>query len=84
MFLWVKKAEKEKCPYCREYLTDNYQTKSSDMHDEWGGCCERHPEPLGLIEKTECDNFYQNCQKCEKWIEYKVVKRRMVLQTNKE
>lgn len=72
MFFYVKKDKDEKCPYCGELFEDNFQSKRSidDMHDEWGGCCERHSKPLPLLEKKEVENFYTKCENCKKWVEY--------------
>jgi len=72
MYFEVKKEEGEKCPYCSSELKTNYQSKQSigDMHDEWGGCCKKHPSPLPLLEKNEVVNYYTSCENCGKWIEY--------------
>lgn len=73
MYFEVRKDKDEKCPYCDAELTENYQSKNSigNKHDEWGGCCERHPKSLPLLEKNEVENFYLSCKNCSKWIEYK-------------
>ena len=70
MFLYVRKDDNDRCPHCNELLKDNFQTKSSGNHDPWGGCCERHTKPLGMIEKNECDNYHTICEHCDKWIEF--------------
>ena len=71
MFFNIKKDVDDKCPYCSHPIKE-WQSKSSidDMHDVWGGCCERHQEPLPTLNKDEVENFYEICKKCEKWIEY--------------
>ena len=74
MFFYVKKEDGEKCPYCGFELIENYQSKDNQEHNEWGGCCERHPNPLPLLEKNEVGNFYTHCEKCKKWIKYEVNK----------
>lgn len=86
MFFWVKKEEGEKCPYCSVEIKGNYQSKSSigDLHDEWGGCCEEHPDPLPMLKKEEVENFYTTCQNCHKWIEYKTQPLEFILIDNQK
>jgi hypothetical protein len=83
MFFYVKPDNDDKCPYCGTEIKD-WQSKSSDKHDEWGGCCERHPDPLPTLEKDEVENFYTSCPKCEKWIEYEVVKEKFKLKPEED
>lgn len=74
MYFNVKKDNDEKCPYCNSLLKDDFQTKESlnDVHDYWGGCCDRHKTGLGMLEKDEVeDRYYTSCETCEEWIEYK-------------
>lgn len=78
MFFYVKVDNEDKCPYCSEPIKE-WQSKSNDDHDVWGGCCELHPNPLPTLEKYEVENFYTNCKKCDKWIEYTVVKDKYLL-----
>lgn len=73
MFFYVKPDKDDKCPYCDEPIKE-WQSKSNDNHDVWGGCCDRHPDPLPTLEKREVENFYTSCKKCKKWIEYNVIK----------
>jgi ssDNA-binding Zn-finger/Zn-ribbon topoisomerase 1 len=74
MFFYVEVEPGDKCPYCGEAIKE-WQSKSSNEHDKYGGCCDRHPEPLPLLRKDEVENFYQICTnpECKKWIEYEVV-----------
>jgi hypothetical protein len=71
MFFNVEVDKDDKCPYCDTPITE-WQSKSNYEHDEWGGCCERHPEPLGMLRKDEVENFYEICKnpECKKWNEW--------------
>ncbi len=73
MYFYVEKEPGDKCPYCSVPIAE-WQSKSNYEHDEWGGCCDRHPEPLGTLRKDEVENFYQICDNpdCKRWIEYQV------------
>lgn len=74
MYFNVKKDKEEKCPYCNEEFIGGYQSKESiDNHDVWGGCCEKHKEPLPTLEKNEVTHYYTSCSSCKEWIEYNLV-----------
>lgn len=74
MYFVVEKDEGDECPYCQEPI-DEWQSKSNFEHDEWGGCCDRHPKPLGTLKKDEVQNFYAICtnKECKKFIEWRVI-----------
>jgi len=73
MYFTVRRDPTDACPYCKEPI-EEWQSKSNYEHDEFGGCCDRHPSPLGMLEKKEVENFYTFCtnEDCKKWIEYRV------------
>lgn len=74
MYFVVEKEEGDVCPYCQTPIVE-WQSKSAMAHDEWGGCCDRHPDPLPTVRKNEVETFYEICSNpdCKKWIEYKVI-----------
>lgn len=79
MFFRVPADENDKCPFCKEKVTEWQSKDSIDFHDTHGECCELHPENTifsGCItlQKYEVYNFYTICKnkECGEWIEYKL------------
>lgn len=81
MYFRVKKDESDKCPYCNEPIQE-WQSKEDIgfVHDVWGGCCQKHANPLPTLEKNQVKNFYEICSNCHKWVEYKNVEGKFELQ----
>lgn len=85
MFFYVKADPKELCPYCGSAIRV-FQSKDSigEKHDVWGSCCGAHPTPLPTLEKSEVENYYESCESCKKWVEYKNTENGAVLLSDKE